>query len=620
MMINAIGLPKILIIIVLTFMPLILLSQLSQEPGEFANFITHSGAKLYDGEREFRFISFNIPNLLIIEDNLGFAEINPWRLPDRFEIEDAFRTIRALGGTVVRTYVLPVRRPDDTENVPKYVLGPGQFNEETFRVMDQVLALANEFGVRLIIPFVDNWKWMGGRMHYAAFRDKQSDDFWTDPQLKEDYRETVRFVLNRINTLTGTIYKDEKAILAWELGNEIWQAPPEWIAEMSVYVKSFDRNHLLNDGLQFFTVRDDIISNPNIDLLSTHHYEENPQVMIQHIQETVRKIDGKKPFYIGEFGFIDEPSIQAVLDTVIQNRGISGVLLWSLRFHNQDGGFYWHSEPSGRGVYKAYHYPGFPSGNRYDEKKVLELMSQKCFEIRGIKKPELLPPLAPILLSINDVAHITWQGSVGAEGYIVERSDNLEGPWQVVGDSISDAVCAYESLFNDQSVEIGKEYYYRIYAFNAAGKSEASNIVGPIKVNCHTLIDHLIDLKLLYSLKGKGVLESGNDRTFKEDLHRLAVSRGTEVVYFVPGIIRKGIINNFSPKHDRFVEIAVSPDGEKFQKLAFNQEEYSVENADYPYWRPFQLIIGQIPDGMHYIKLKYSRPAQIGKVEIYYAD
>jgi mannan endo-1,4-beta-mannosidase len=619
-MINTIVLSKILLIIALTFMPLILLSQLSHESGEFTNFITQSGAKLYDGEKEFRFISFNIPNLLIIEDNLDFTECNPWRLPDRFEIEDAFRTIRALGGTVVRTYVLPVRRPDDTENVPRYVLGPGQFNEEAFRAMDQVLALANEFGVRLIIPFADNWKWMGGRMHYAAFRDKQPDDFWTDPQLKKDYQEMVQFVLNRRNTLTGTIYKDEKAILAWELGNEIWQAPPEWITEMSAYVKSLDSNHLLNDGLQFFSIRNDILANPNIDLLSTHHYEKNPQVMIQHIQEIVRKIDGKKPFYIGEFGFIDEPSIQAMLDTVIQNRDISGGLLWSLRFHNRDGGFYWHSEPSGRGVYKAYHYPGFTSGERYDEKKVLKLLNQKCFEIRGMAKPEPLPPLPPILLPINDAAHITWQGSVGAEGYFVERSDNLEGPWQVVGDSISDAICAYEALFNDQSVEIGKEYYYRVSAFNAAGKSEASNVVGPVMVKHHVMIDHLIDLKLLHSLKGKGTLENGNDRAFKEDLHRLAVSKGTEVVYLVHGIIWKGIINNFTQKLGWFMEIEASRDGKKFQQVAFKQEEYSIENADYPYWRAFQTIIEQIPDDMHYIKLKYTNPAQIGKVEIYYAD
>jgi hypothetical protein len=209
---------------------------------------------------------------------------------------------------------------------------------------------------------------------------------------------------------------------------------------------------------------------------------------------------------------------------------------------------------------------------------------------------------------------------VGAEGYIIEQSDNLEGPWQVVGDSVSDAVCAYESLFNDRSVAVSKEYYYRVSAFNAAGKSETSNVVGPLKVNRHVMIDHLIDLKLLHSLKGEGTLESGNDRAFKEDLHRLSVSKGTEVVYYIPGIIEKGVINHFTQKHDRFVEIAVSADGKKFQKVAFKQAEYSVENADYPYWRAFQAVIEQIPDDMHYIKLKYSYPAQIGKVEIYYAD
>jgi hypothetical protein len=58
-----------------------------------------------DGGQPFRFISFNLPNLQMIEDNLPFAGTNPWRLPDEFEIRDGLATVRQMGGTVVRTYV-----------------------------------------------------------------------------------------------------------------------------------------------------------------------------------------------------------------------------------------------------------------------------------------------------------------------------------------------------------------------------------------------------------------------------------------------------------------------------------------------------------------------------------
>ena len=51
------------------------------------------------------------------------------------------------------------------------------------RALDKVLQIANEVGVRVIIPFVDNWWWWGGPKEYADFRGKKPEDFWTDPQL-----------------------------------------------------------------------------------------------------------------------------------------------------------------------------------------------------------------------------------------------------------------------------------------------------------------------------------------------------------------------------------------------------------------------------------------------------
>jgi hypothetical protein len=163
----------------------------------FEYFITAHDGQLLDGNEPFRFISLDIPNLLLIEDNVAWTEASPWRLPDAFEINDALATVAALGGTVTRTYVISVQRPDDAPGTPRHVLGPGQFNETAFRTLDEALAAANRTGVRLIIPLVDNWPWMGGRAEYAGFRGKTKDDFWTDPQLIADFEQTVHFVLTR---------------------------------------------------------------------------------------------------------------------------------------------------------------------------------------------------------------------------------------------------------------------------------------------------------------------------------------------------------------------------------------------------------------------------------------
>src|SRR5215469_6764094 len=120
--------------------------------GMLQDFIRVKGDRLVEGGKEFRFISFNIPNLLLIEDNVGFFERNPWRLPDQFEIGDALESVRQAGGTVARTYVITVERTNDLPGTPRHVLGPGKFNEEAFRTLDQVLATANQKGIRLIIP------------------------------------------------------------------------------------------------------------------------------------------------------------------------------------------------------------------------------------------------------------------------------------------------------------------------------------------------------------------------------------------------------------------------------------------------------------------------------------
>jgi endo-1,4-beta-mannosidase len=152
-----------------------------------------------------------------------------------------------MGGRVVRAYTIPVRNVNFPKESITYVEAPGVFNEEAFKAMDMALALAGEYGIRVVVPLLNNWQWMGGRPDYAAFRDKESDEFWTDPQLIEDFKKTIEYVLNRTNTITGVKYKDDKTIMAWETGNEL-QNPAVWGVGIGQYIKSIDQNHLLIDG------------------------------------------------------------------------------------------------------------------------------------------------------------------------------------------------------------------------------------------------------------------------------------------------------------------------------------------------------------------------------------
>ena len=152
------------------------------------------GSQLMEGDKPFRFISFNIPNLTYTEDDMRFERLSGFRLPTAFEIDDALATIQQMGGRVARTYVLSVHKTNDPADLPRHILGATKLDEGAMVVLDQVLATANRRGVRLIIPFIDQSSWWGGIEEFAGYRGKSKDEFYTDPQVKEDYKRLVSMV------------------------------------------------------------------------------------------------------------------------------------------------------------------------------------------------------------------------------------------------------------------------------------------------------------------------------------------------------------------------------------------------------------------------------------------
>jgi mannan endo-1,4-beta-mannosidase len=593
-----------------------------QSDSMFKSFVYAQGDKLMDETGEYRFISFNVPCLHYNEDNMPFTEMNPWRLPDEFEINDALESVRQMGGRVARTYTLSVRRPGEDPNIPRHITGAGKFNDEAYKSLDMTLAIANRKGIRIIFPFIDNASWWGGIEACAAFRGKTRDDFWTDPELFEDYKALVNSVVNRTNSITGVKYRDDKAILAWETGNELI-CPPEWTVKAAAYIKSIDKNHLIMDGYHLTPVRDLSLQDKNIDIVTTHHYPImfkvviSPAEIIEQIKKSAALARGKKAYVVGEFGFIPTKDAESLLDTVIKEN-ISGALIWSLRFRNTDGGFYSHSEPYGGDIYKSYHWPGFASGNAFDETNCLALMRRKAFEIRNMPLPPIEKPAAPSLLDIKDVAAVSWQGSAGASGYTVERAESQNGPWQIAGRDISDADFQYRPLFNDTGVEIGKSYYYRVTAQNSAGESKPSNIVGPVSVTCKTLTDEMQDFKSISSREGTLSIETKEARKFKEDMHRLKGMRDSSVIYRVEPPIVSWKIYSFFPQTVSDFNFSVSADGREFKPVRFSRRDYFTGKGDYNYCLPVLYTGTEIGDDTQYLKIEYTGEAQISRVEIKY--
>ncbi|MBX3432509.1 MAG: hypothetical protein KF847_04235 [Pirellulales bacterium] len=589
------------------------------EGPEFEHFVTVCEGRFFDGERRLRFVSWNIPNLIAIEDALDFLGESPWRWPDEFEIADALESVRQLGGGVARTYVITVRRQGSDMGEHVHVLAPGRFNEEAFVALDRALAIAAEKRVRIILPLVDNWHWMGGIDEYAAFRGKQKKAFWTDRQIIDDFKATIRHVVTRRNTVNGIMYRNDKTIFGWETGNEL-DAPPEWTAEIAAYLKELDPNHLVIDGRSLHGVPVGSLDDPNLDAVTTHHYPGPGVDMVEQIRAGAGLARGKKAYFVGEIGFIPVGEARRVLATVIEE-DVAGALYWSLRFHRREGGFYWHDEPLGANLFKAYHWPGFASGDLYEERPLLETLADAARRISDADLPALTAPAAARLLPIEHPGRISWQGSAGASGYDVQRATAAGGPWLTIGGHVSDAAVQYRPLFCDATVRPGRAYYYRVIARGAGGESAPSNIVGPVRVDHRLLVDELADESLRAGTTGPATFRSDRARRAQEDMHRVELGPDGTIEYRLPNPVESVAAWLFAESADHGCVIEGSTDGVEFAPLAAASESRRRGAGDYAYLQPMLLRAKAVDPAVRVVRIRNAAgqvPVQVSRVEIAY--
>ena len=469
--------------------------------------IRRRGDALYEGDRPFRFFGLAAPNLQAHESQILPDFSN--RFPDEFETRDALETLKRLGARATRTFSLSVAAPADGK-LPAYVSARRTYNEEAFRCLDRVLALCHEYDVRLIIPVIASQSFNGirGVDEFAALSGKtECGAFWIDADVKADFRHLLAFLVNRRNTVNGLLYRDEPALLAWQFGNEFGSYAPDrklsvaewtpritaWSLEMAAYLKEIDPQHLVMEGGG--ADRAALLASPQIDVISTHLYEYwNRLSGASTALAALARADwaecrGKKPLIVDEFGLATVANQRALL-RAIREEGMVGGLLWSLRVHRRDGGFFYHNE--GGTPVNSFHFPGFGAGHDYQETQLLDLVRAEAFAIRGLPPPPPTPPTPPPVL-FRAQGGFTWRGSTGASHYAIERAGSAAGPWTVVADALADSVIGnvkeFEAggdsqpvpLWFDELAAPGQAYFYRVRGLNTAGTTNYSPVlrVGP---------------------------------------------------------------------------------------------------------------------------------------------
>jgi mannan endo-1,4-beta-mannosidase len=112
--------------------------------------------------------------------------------------------------------------------------------------LDYVVSAAEKYGIKLVLPFTNNWGDYGGIAAYSTAFGSNATTFFTDPTTQNAYKSYVKTIVTR--------YKSSPAIFAWELCNEPRchgcdsSVLTTWATETSEYVKSLDPNHLVTLG------------------------------------------------------------------------------------------------------------------------------------------------------------------------------------------------------------------------------------------------------------------------------------------------------------------------------------------------------------------------------------
>lgn len=127
--------------------------------------------------------------------------------------------------------------------------------------LDALIKAAEDLDVKLILPLINHWEALGGMPTYVKWLSPGADvtEFYRDAGMRAAYQTWVNQILTRRNSITGRLYSEEPAIMAWELTNEARcqtsggrELLLDWIGEMAAFVKEHDSNHLLALGDEGF--------------------------------------------------------------------------------------------------------------------------------------------------------------------------------------------------------------------------------------------------------------------------------------------------------------------------------------------------------------------------------
>jgi len=237
---------------------------------------------------------------------------------------------------------------------PTLQKAPGEYDENLLRGLDYLMLELGRRNMSAVLYLNNAWEWSGGFGQYLMWAGEPPYPiplidggnaymeymvrFQRNEEAKALFREYVKDIVSRTNTITGRPYSEDPAIFSWQICNEPRPFSSgendnrslfaEWIKETAQLIRSIDPNHMISTGSEGkygcesdMALVELIHSYPEIDYVNIHIWptnwgwssrinptEEDLERSISKSQEYVDEhlpiaLRLGKPIIIEEFGY-----------------------------------------------------------------------------------------------------------------------------------------------------------------------------------------------------------------------------------------------------------------------------------------------------------------------------
>ena len=234
------------------------------------SFITVRGQQLYEGDRPFYFGGTNLW--------YGCYLGSTGRTGDRDRLLRELDRLKANGLVNVRILGASEQSYIKWAVLPAIQSSPGVVDDSLLQGLDFLLAEMGKRRMRAVIYLNNYWEWSGGMVQYNVWANgggavdpedttqgwegfmNFAAEFYSNERANAIYRDYIRRIVTRENSITGKPFCEDPTIMSWQLANEPRPGSVSakgrenlpgfyrWLDETAAFIHSLDTNHLVSTG------------------------------------------------------------------------------------------------------------------------------------------------------------------------------------------------------------------------------------------------------------------------------------------------------------------------------------------------------------------------------------